>query len=109
MRLLYVAVVISLVSMMLVGSYLHAPAGLKTAAVLPLTEKISDINGVVKRSDTLFDIFRKFKIDVEKFLQVKKASANREGLRNLRADNPYNFRIDDKNDHLSGAITILFS
>lgn len=76
MRLLYVTVVVSLVSMILIGSYLRAPAGLKTAAIQPVTENISEIKGVVRRGDTLFDIFRKYKIDMEKFLQVKKASAN---------------------------------
>jgi hypothetical protein len=109
MRLLYVTVVASLVSMILIGSYLYAPAGLKAAVIPPVTENISEINGVVKRGDALFDIFRKYKIDMEKFLQVKKASANSEGLRNLRADNLYILRIDDKNNHLSGAITIFFS
>lgn len=76
MRLLYVTVVVSLVSMILIGSYLYAPTGLKTAAVQPVTENISEIKGVVKRGDTLFDIFRKYKIDMEKFLHVKKAAAN---------------------------------
>jgi hypothetical protein len=109
MRLLYVTVVISLVSMILIGSYLYAPAGLKTAAIHPVMENISEINGVVKRGDTLFDIFRKYKIDMEKFLQVKKASANIEGLRNLRADNLYILHNDDQSDHPSGQITILFS
>lgn len=76
MRLLYVTVVVSLVSMILIGSYLYAPAGLKAAAIQPMTENISEINGVVKRGDALFDIFRKYKMDMEKFLQVKKAPAN---------------------------------
>jgi hypothetical protein len=54
MRLLYVTVVVSLVSMILIGSYLYAPAGLKAAAIQPVTENISEINGVVKRGDALF-------------------------------------------------------
>jgi hypothetical protein len=76
MRLLYVTVVVSLVCMILIGSYLYAPAGLKAAAIQPVTENISEISGVVKRGDALFDIFGKYKIDMEKFLQVKKAPAN---------------------------------
>jgi hypothetical protein len=76
MRLLYITVVVSLVSMILIGSYLYAPAGLKAAVIQPVTENISEINGVVKRGDALFDIFRKYKIDMERFLQIKKAPAN---------------------------------
>ena len=73
MRLLYVTVVISLVSMILIGSYLYAPAaGLKTAVIQPSTENVKEINGIVKRGDAFFDIFRKYKTDMEKFLQAKK-------------------------------------
>jgi hypothetical protein len=72
MRLLYVTVVVSLVTMILIGSYLYAPAGLKTVMIQPETENVGEIKGVVKRGDTLFDIFRKYKMDMEKFLQAKK-------------------------------------
>lgn len=73
MRLLYVTVVVSLVSMIVIGSYLYAPAaGLKMAVIQPATENIKEINGVVKRGDTLLDIFRKYKEDMEKFIQAKK-------------------------------------
>jgi len=47
MRLLYVAVVASLVSMILIGSYLYTPAGLKTAVIRPVTENIREIRGAV--------------------------------------------------------------
>lgn len=73
MRLLYVTVVASLVSMILIGSYLYTPAGLKTAAIRPLT---ANIRGVVKKGDSLSDIFRKYKTDIWQLLQVKKASAS---------------------------------
>ncbi|MFH1079169.1 MAG: LysM peptidoglycan-binding domain-containing protein [Pseudomonadota bacterium] len=76
MRLLYVAVVASLVSMILIGSYLCTPAGLKTAALRPVTENIREIRESVKKGDTLSDIFRKYKTDLWQLLQIKKASAS---------------------------------
>lgn len=72
MRLLYVTVVASLVSMILIGSYLYTPAVLKAAVVQPATENVGEIKGVAKRSDAFFDIFRKYKTDIDKFLQAKK-------------------------------------
>lgn len=73
MRLLYVTVVVSLVSMIVIGSHLYAPAaGLKTAVIQPATENVREINWFVKRGDTVFDIFRKYKTDIEKLLQGKK-------------------------------------
>ncbi len=76
MRLLYVAVVASLVSMILIGSYLYTPAGLKTAVIRPVTENIREIRGAVKKGDAISDIFMKYKEDLWQLLQIKKASAN---------------------------------
>jgi len=72
MRLLYVTVVASLVLMILIGGYLYTPAGLKAAVIPPATENVGQVRGVVKRGDALFDIFRNYKKDIEKFLQAKK-------------------------------------
>ncbi|MBA4396786.1 MAG: hypothetical protein C0394_05320 [Syntrophus sp. (in: bacteria)] len=76
MRLLYVTVVASLVSMILIGSYLYTPAGLKTTIFRPVTENIRDIGGDVKKGDALSDLFRKYKTDIWQLLQIKKASAS---------------------------------
>ncbi len=76
MRLLYITVVASLVSMILIGSYLYTPAGLKTALLRPVTENIRDVGGAVKKGDTLSDMLRKYKTDIWQLLQIKKASAS---------------------------------
>jgi hypothetical protein len=76
MRLLYVTVVASLVSIILIGSYLYTPVGLKTAAIRPLTSNIRELRGDVRKGDTLSDIFRKYKTDIWQLLQIKKASAS---------------------------------
>jgi hypothetical protein len=72
MRLIYVTVVISLVSMILIGSYLYAPAGLKAATAKPASENVGEIKNVSKKGETLFDFFMKYKKDVGNFLQAKK-------------------------------------
>lgn len=72
MRLLYVTVVASLVSMILIGSYLYAPTGLRAAAIQTPMENARENKGLVKRGDTFFNLFTKYKTDMEKFLQLKK-------------------------------------
>lgn len=76
MRLIYVTVVASLVAMILIGSYLYTPAGLKTAMIRPVTENIRERGGAVKKGNTLSDILRKYKTDIWQLLQIKKASAS---------------------------------
>lgn len=76
MRLLYVTVVASLVSMILIGGYYYPPAGLKSAAIRPLMENIREIGGAVKKGDTIPDRFRKYKTDILQLLQTQKASTN---------------------------------
>jgi hypothetical protein len=76
MRLLYVTVVASLVSMILIGSYLYTPTGMKTALIRPVTENIREVGETVKKGDTLSGILRKYKMDIWQLLQIKKASAS---------------------------------
>jgi hypothetical protein len=76
MRLLYVTVVASLVSMILIGSYLYTPTGMKTALIRPVTENIREVGETVKKGDTLSGILRKYKTDIWQLLQIKKASAS---------------------------------
>jgi hypothetical protein len=72
MRLLYVTVVASLVSMILIGSYFYTPAGIKAAVIQPATENVRENKSVVKRGDAFFDIFKKYKTDINMFFQAKK-------------------------------------
>lgn len=72
MRFLYVTVVVSLVSMILIGTYLYTPARLKAAVSQPAMEKVREIKDIPRKGDALLDIFRKYKADMEKFLQAKK-------------------------------------
>ena len=76
MRLLYVTVVASLVSIILFGSYLYTPAGLKTAALRPVMSNIREFREEVKKRDTLLDLYKKYKTDIWQLLQIKKASAS---------------------------------
>lgn len=72
MRLLYVTVVVSLVSMILIGSYLCTPTRLKAAVIRPAMENAREIREGLKKNDTLFDWFKKYKTDMERLLQAKK-------------------------------------
>jgi hypothetical protein len=72
MRLLYATVVISLVSMILIGSYLYVPAGMKSAMTPYSAENARENKTIAKRTDALYNLVMKYKTDMEKFLHIKK-------------------------------------
>ena len=85
MRLLYVAVVASLVSMILIGSYLNTPAGIKRALNGSGVNNMREFGDIVKKGDVLFGIFRKYKTEMWQLLPVKKVSANGHGQGDVRS------------------------
>jgi hypothetical protein len=62
--------------MILIGSYLYTPTGMKTALIRPVTENIREVGGAAKKGDTLSGILRKYKTEIWQLLQIKKASAS---------------------------------
>jgi murein DD-endopeptidase MepM/ murein hydrolase activator NlpD len=58
---------------------------------------ITEISGTVKRGETLFDIFKKYKLDLNALFGLKEASANIYKLGDLYPGRPYKILIDD--DH----------
>jgi murein DD-endopeptidase MepM/ murein hydrolase activator NlpD len=71
---------------------------MNTEAIQPATENYTDIKGVVKAGDTLFDIFKKYAIDTRQLRHVKETSAGIHRLRNLRPGNPYVLRMNDNKE-----------
>jgi hypothetical protein len=73
MRLLYVAVVVSVVSMIMIGSFMYSPSALKTALNRPLAKNLRQ---VINKGDTLSEKVQKYKTELWQLFQVKKASAS---------------------------------
>lgn len=48
-----------------------------------------------KKGETLFDIFKKYKLDIVELFKLKKASADIHKLRDLYPGRPYKITIDD--------------
>ncbi len=59
-----------------------------------------EITGKIKRGETLFDIFKKYKLDPKALFQLKEASADVYKLGELRPKQPYKIVIDN-NDQIN--------
>lgn len=60
-------------------------------------ERYKEISGTIKKGETLFDIFKRYRLDMGELFKLKEASANIHRLRELHPDRPYKIIIDDNN------------
>jgi len=61
------------------------------------TPEYRAIAGNIKTGETLFDIFKKYKLKVHELFQMREASANVHRLRDLYPGQPYKIILDDSN------------
>jgi murein DD-endopeptidase MepM/ murein hydrolase activator NlpD len=66
---------------------------------IPVTSRL--IEDVVKRGETMFDIFHKYGLDVQELLRLKEASAGIHRLRDISAGKPYKIELAPDNSVLS--------
>lgn len=59
--------------------------------------KYKEISSTIKKGETLFDIFKKYRLSIEDLFKIKEASANIHRVRNLYPGQPYKIIIDDNN------------
>lgn len=76
------------ISRIVFGSY-----DLQTAKV----PQYREISGNIKTGETLFDIFKKYKLNADELFKMKEASANVHKLRDLHPARPYKIIVDDCN------------
>lgn len=69
----------------------------KEKSVSQEAAKYYEINGTIKRGETLFDIFKKYKLDFEELFKLREASADIHKLRELYPGQTYKIIIDDEN------------
>jgi murein DD-endopeptidase MepM/ murein hydrolase activator NlpD len=60
-------------------------------------KKYHKITSNIKRGETLFDIFKKYGLDLKEFFKLKEASADIHRLRDLCPGQPYEIILDDNN------------
>lgn len=68
---------------------------------IPEKECYREICGTVEKGETLYDIFKKYKLDFEELLKLKEASADVHRLREIYPGRPYKIIIDDSS-HING-------
>jgi murein DD-endopeptidase MepM/ murein hydrolase activator NlpD len=66
---------------------------------IPATSRL--IEDVVKRGETMVDIFQKYGVDIQELLRLKEASAGIHRLRNISAGKPYKIELAPDNSVLS--------
>ena len=54
-----------------------------------------EISGYIRKGETLFDIFKKYKLDVKELFKLREASADIHRLRYLNPDQPYKIILDN--------------
>lgn len=60
-------------------------------------EDYREVSGIIKKGETLFDIFKKFSLDIQELFYLKEASANIHKLREVYPGRPYRIMIDENN------------
>jgi murein DD-endopeptidase MepM/ murein hydrolase activator NlpD len=65
----------------------------------PEHKRYREITGNIKKGETLFDIFKKYKLDFVELFHLRKASANIHKLKDVYPGRPYKIIIDD-NSHI---------
>jgi hypothetical protein len=69
-----------------------------------------EINGTVKNGETLFDIFKKYRLSINEFFKLREASADVHRLRALCPGRPYRISLrNDRIDALPVLTTTMFS
>ena len=64
------------------------------------TAAFREIKGKIRKGETLFDIFKKYRLDPRALFELKEASADVYRLRDLRPKQPYKIVLDD-NDQIN--------
>ncbi|MDO9585036.1 MAG: peptidoglycan DD-metalloendopeptidase family protein [Syntrophales bacterium] len=60
-------------------------------------ESYREITGVIKAGETLYDIFKRYGLDIRDLFLMRKASTGIHRLRNISADSPYKLMVDEQN------------
>jgi murein DD-endopeptidase MepM/ murein hydrolase activator NlpD len=75
----------------------------RTEEVISEEGKYKEISGTIEKGETLFDIFKKYKLDIGELFKLREASADVHRLRKLYPGRPYRISID-MNNHVDSFV-----
>ncbi len=78
------------------NSPFHQKTAVDETPSAPLPKGEKEIRDVVKAGETLFDIFKKYDLEIGELFELREASANVYPLRNVHPDRPYRIRLDEQ-------------
>lgn len=93
MRKVFIFLTFLLVSFLVIRSNLNI--SIEKDRDQPEKKSYQEISGIVKKGETLFDIFKRYRLGIEELFILKEASANIHRLRNIYPGQPYKIIIDD--------------
>lgn len=70
---------------------------IKNETEKPEQNALIEISGTIKKGETLFDIFKRYRLDLKDLFKLKEASADIHRLRDLYPGQPYRLIIDSNN------------
>lgn len=105
MKKALIAALCVLVAILVIRSNFSATVERDSGPSISREEKSRDIevSGTVNRGETLFDIFKRYRIDMKELFGLKEASANIYRLRDLQPGRPYKILMSE--DHRVNAFT----
>jgi len=95
MRKIFITVVFIIIAFLTIRSNFNLLD--KSDDIKPEREKYTEISGTIKKGETLFDIFKKYKLDIGELFKLREASADIHRLRELYPGQPYKIIVDDNN------------
>ncbi len=75
----------------------NGPVGHTPEGTGPEQDKYKEISGIIKKGETLFDIFKKYGLHAGEFFKIRKASADIHRLGELYPGQPYRIIVDGNN------------
>jgi murein DD-endopeptidase MepM/ murein hydrolase activator NlpD len=94
MRKAFSIVIFLIIAFLMIRSSLNINKTERT--VVPTKAKeYHEITGNIKKGETLFDIFKRYKLDIVELFKLKEASADIHKLKDLYPGHPYKIIIDD--------------
>ena len=95
MRKIFITVVFIIIAFLTIRSNFNLLD--KSDDIKPEREKYTEISGTIKKGETLFDIFKKYKLDIGELFKLREASADIHRLRELYPGQPFKIVINDNN------------
>lgn len=95
MRKIFISAICLALFILIIRINLNIDSG--TEKVLTEEKACKEISGIVEKGETLFDIFKKYKLSIKNLFELKEASANIHRLKNLYPGRSYKIIVDDNN------------